>query len=506
MNNRAWFVWSATLAYATLIVVWSCFHVPWRDEVLPVTLVRQSHSLWDLFNNLRNYGHPAVWSSILYFVYHIFPHYSVLKIVNVLINILAIHIFLRKAPFSWTQKILFLFGYFTFYYFPVINRQYGLCLLLFILFCILYPQRWQKILPLSIVLFLLSNTHVEGLIITIAVWLILVAELLIPGKSGVLKENSFGKILSGLIIMLAGMVVSIWQVHTDSSSVVFSLSSLDFQKVLSALPQAIIFPGKIFRHVLGGEHALRVNLVIIGTYFLLRKHPASLGVMILSAIGLSLFFQLVFPGYDLYHESFIYMLMIFAFWMTMRMPQEPMPGLPGKIQIFESYFRNAALTGILLLQAMMAYPALKAEMQSDFSSSKSFSQWIKAQPGGNDFVLMGEPDYLLESMPYYVPNDIYMAREQRFSRMTLLTVKNQKILSLEDFIQAAERLKTQGKNILLVMGHHLNRTGPFEIQFSYGKIFKYSPESLNLWEEKTRKVVGFHGALTDENYDVFVLR
>src|SRR5882672_12548641 len=93
-NHSSWFIWSVTTVYAVLIIVWSCFHEPWRDEVLPVTLVIKSHSLWDLFHNLKDYGHPALWCTILYVVHHIFPYYGILKIINVSVNVIGAHIFL----------------------------------------------------------------------------------------------------------------------------------------------------------------------------------------------------------------------------------------------------------------------------------------------------------------------------------------------------------------------------------------------------------------------------
>ena len=492
-NHQAWLIGAVIAIYTALIFVWACFHEPWRDEVAALTLGIQSHSLWDLLGEIRSYGHPSLWFLILYGAYHIFPSYSILKIINLFVSVLAAYVLLKKAPFSWGQKMLFLLGYFPFYCFPVVNRSYGLCLLLFLLFCSFYPRRWQNILPLGVVLFLLANAHAAGLVITVVIFLTLGAELLFSRGAEALKQNSFKKIFSGLMIIAVGIVLSTWQIHPDSSSIVFSWGSLNLQKILDALQQAVFLPGKTFRHVLGGEHTKVVTLFIAGSYFLLRKQPFSLSIMVLGTIGLSLFFQLIYPHYSLYHESFVYMLMIFAFWMTANAPKAAFP------------IRDLFFTAILLSQVVMAYPAIQADLRSDFSSSKRFAQWIGLQPQGEEYVLVGEPDYLLESLPYYVSNDIYIPREGQFGKVTHFTLTNQRVFSLEGFLRTAGDLKAQGKDALLVLGHHLKKDGPFEIHFSYDKIFQYSSESLALWETKTRQVASFHGAL-HENYDVFVLK
>ena len=302
----------------------------------------------------------------------------------------------------------------------------------------------------------------------------------------------------GLGIIITGIVASIWQVRTDSSSDVFSLYSLTFSQVLDAWCQSVFSPGTIFRHVLGGSQQMVVSLAIMGCYFLLLRHRqwTGLSIMALSTMGLSMFLQLFYPYYDLYHESFVYMLMIFAFWITAGKQK------PGSLGF---YLRNLFLIAILLSQVFMAYRAIKFDVFSDFSSGKRFAQWIKTQSSGETYTLMGEPDYLICSLPYYVSNEIYVPRERIFSRVTQDTSSNQRIFSLDEFLHAAESLKVQGKNVLLVMGHNLNQDGPFEIEFSYNKIFRYSPESLALWEQKTKKVAGFHDSI-EEAYDVFVLK
>lgn len=484
-------------AYAAAIIGLSCFHEVWRDEVLPVTLVTESQSLFDLFSNIRNYGHPGLWFAILYGAYHIFPSYIIINIVNLAINLLAAYIFVKQAPFGRIPKAAFLLGYFPLYYYPVVNRHYGLCWLLFLLFCVLYQERWKKIGLLSAVLFLLANTHALGLVIVIAIAAVLAGELCLRPRQ-VLAECSRSRIMAGLGLVAAGIAISIWQVRTDDNSTLFSWASLSLPQAVDVLKRAVLMPGSIFSHILGGDHGQRVQVAILGCLVLLWRRWSALGIFVLSAVGMGLFLKLVFPNYSPYHESFLLMLMVFAFWVSADKYQKGSPWFYGR-QVFFAL--------ILGSQILMAYPAIKADITSDFSSSKRFGQWIKSQPQGEDHVLVPEPDVIVESMPYYVSNDIYLPREGRFGKMSRNTLNNRRVFSLDEFLATAEAVRSDGRSVFLVLWHELKDDGPFEIRYSHDRRFLYSPQSLQLWREKTQKVASFRGSLdTKENYDVYRLK
>jgi len=491
------FYWLVLLAYASFIISLSFFHVPWRDEVAAVSTAAQSHSLGDLFRNLRDYGHPSLWYLILYFAFHLYPHYRVLKIVNILINVLSAGIFLKKAPFSWAHKILFLLGFYPLYQFSIINRGYGLFFLIFLLFCILYSSRWQKTLVLSAVLFLLCNSEAVGIIITVAVCLSMATEYFFGQKSTPSPKVPPKIILSSLAIVVVGIALSIWQTHLDSNSIIFSWSSLNIHKILSAIKQAVFFPGYTFPHIIGDYRVRELaTLIIFGVYIILFRRPFALGIVVLSIIGISLTFQLFYPFYGHYHENSAYLLMLFAYWES--------------IDIHYKNLSKKLINGLFMLifvaQIIMACHSIKIEFMHEYSSSRALAHWIKMQPSEKNYVLIGEPDWLLESLPYYVPNDIYVPREKQFTKCVHWTIANKKDFSLVEFLQTAENLKKHGRNVLMVMGDKLSMEGPFEIKGTYNyRVFRYSPESLRQWNQKTVKVAEFRQSL-NENYDAYVLK
>jgi hypothetical protein len=48
------------------------------------------------------------------------------------------------------------------------------------------------------------------------------------------------------------------------------------------------------------------------------------------------------------------------------------------------------------------------------SSSKALGAFLNGAPSFRDAILVPEPDYYIESLPYYAHNPIYLARERRF--------------------------------------------------------------------------------------------
>ena len=361
----------------------------------------------------------------------------------------------------------------------------------------MYSSRWQKTLALSVVLFLLCNSESVGIIITVAVCLSMAAEYFFGQKLTTSPKVPPKIILSSLAIVMVGIALSVWQIHTDSNSIIFSWRSLTILKVLSATKQAFFFPGDTFPHILGNLKVRTfVTLTIFFAYIILLQRPFALLIVALGIIGISLFFQLVYPFYSHYHEGFAYLLIIFVFWESTGISYKKLL----KILV------TGCFTLILLAQVVMACHSIRLEAMYEYSSSRDLAQWIKKQPSDRNYVLMGERGDFLESLPYYVSNDIYVAREKRFAKVQQWTSAHKQDFNLDEFLQAAEDLKKHGRNVLMLMGNKLSIDGPFEVKGVYNIVFRYSPESLNRWAQKTIKVAEFRQALYDENYDVYILK
>ena len=144
-------------------------HEMWRDEIQAWLLARDSASFFELFAHLKYEGHPGLWHLCLMPLSRITASPVIMQVFHLLIAGVTVYLFVRYAPFNWLQKFLFCFGYFVLYEYAVIARNYALGLLLLILFCVLFRERYKRPLWIGGILFLLAHTSVHALIVTIAI-------------------------------------------------------------------------------------------------------------------------------------------------------------------------------------------------------------------------------------------------------------------------------------------------------------------------------------------------
>src|SRR5436309_11855134 len=136
-------VWLFTLLYALTVVALASHHVLWRDEARALNIVMASDSIPELFQNLHNEGHPALWYLVLYAGFHLTRSTLVLKASSLVIAIAAVFVFLSRAPFALWHKVLFIFGSNPIYQYSVRCRNYGLSMLFLLLYGAVHKHRFE---------------------------------------------------------------------------------------------------------------------------------------------------------------------------------------------------------------------------------------------------------------------------------------------------------------------------------------------------------------------------
>ncbi|MBI4794559.1 MAG: hypothetical protein HY790_01735, partial [Deltaproteobacteria bacterium] len=137
-NASAGFLLPAVLGFFFLGLVLLLRHEMWQDEWQAWLIARESLSIPDLFRNLRYEGHPGLWHLVLFLVSRVTPNPLGMQILHLLVATGAVYVFLKYSPFTRLQKILFILGYFPFYEYTVISRNYGLGVLGLFGFCALF--------------------------------------------------------------------------------------------------------------------------------------------------------------------------------------------------------------------------------------------------------------------------------------------------------------------------------------------------------------------------------
>ncbi|NJM24412.1 MAG: hypothetical protein HC859_01680 [Bacteroidia bacterium] len=144
-------------------------HEVWLDESHHWLIARDSNTIGELAYHLRYDGHPILWNIILFVITRFTQQVVWMQVVHVCIASAAVAVFLVKAPFSRWIKYLFVAGYYPFYEYSLLSRNYSIIvLLLFVVLSLDGAKSGRASLVKGFCLALLANTHLLGLILCAA--------------------------------------------------------------------------------------------------------------------------------------------------------------------------------------------------------------------------------------------------------------------------------------------------------------------------------------------------
>lgn len=135
---------------------------------------RDSRSTLELINNTRYEGHPILWNYLLYLITRFSANPFWMQFFHIVISSFVVFIFLKKAPFNWLFKALFIFGYFMLFEYNLISRNYILGVLFLFLAATQFENRKLKFTLICFYLALACNIHLMFSVIAFALFLLLV--------------------------------------------------------------------------------------------------------------------------------------------------------------------------------------------------------------------------------------------------------------------------------------------------------------------------------------------
>jgi hypothetical protein len=142
------------------------------------------------------------------------------------------------------------------------------------------------------------------------------------------------------------------------------------------------------------------------------------------------------------------------------------------------------------------------------SSSKALGAFLHSNAELREAILVPEPDYYLESLPYYAENPIYLTREGRFGKNASWSSANAQQLSLGELMAEARQLKMRYRRpVLVILGHPgLSTEQAGEAAMFYRKRFTWTAAEREELERSFILVAEFWDAYSDENYSVYAVR
>ncbi|MEO5358511.1 MAG: hypothetical protein H7844_14620 [Nitrospirae bacterium YQR-1] len=433
------FVYITTIVYFALTLFNILHHEMWRDELHAWMIAVYSNSVTELFQVIRYEGHPSLWFIILYIVKHLTTTPVAMQIVHLLIATFSAFIFLRFAPFKNLLKALFIFGYFPFFEYANISRNYSIGILLLFIFCVFFRKdlKNRNYITLAVILFLMCQCNVFSTILAISLGITIFFEPLLFRDFSVYKS---GRFFTAIFIFMAGLVLSVIIMVPPADS--FSHPSANFtdniaQRVSDQISQVwnVFLPipriQKAFwqtnflsylplqREV---RYALRLvvslGLLLFPLCIILRKKTPAF-YYIISIVGITAFGYLLHGG-SLRHKGHFYFVFVSALWISdyYRTNEFIKPSLNSFFNFFERN-RNYFITAIFSFGLIGALIANTLDYLYPFSASKETANYIKQHS------LQNMPIASLWAFPSsgvsaYLDRAFYNAEHDRMQTFTLL--------------------------------------------------------------------------------------
>ena len=160
-------------------------------------------------------------------------------------------------------------------------------------------------------------------------------------------------------------------------------------------------------------------------------------------------------------------------------------------------------------QAVLAYRYVAADVAYDYSANRRLAELLRSEPTLAGAIVTGEPDTPLWSLPYYADNRIYLPRQHVFRAWGAAGPERAADYDLQSLLDAARRIHGDcGCPVVITLGWQLDALGTFAnfAGTQFEERFAIDGAARAEFRTATTLVARLGPTLTDENYDVYVLR
>lgn len=481
-------------------------HVLWRDEVRALSLALQGSTVADMLTGLRGEGHPALWYLILRGLHALAPVPQVLPGAALAIGIAAMALLAFRAPFRAPVLALVMLGGFGLYEYVVMARNYGVTMLLLFCFAALYRRQQDRGWTLPALLFLLCQTNVHAVLLAGGLVLVMAIDLL--GERGLTATLRHRVLIASALAVLLGALACYWEVAYPLQDAVHYASEPTGMAKVRALPRALLLPGSGFAPLAPAgpfQNVLVLSFLLWLALGGLAERPglllAGLGVQI-AMCGL---FTLVYPG--AYRHGGLYLsFLLTLYWLSAHGVGGRWPVRLPDLTPLRRWGALAMIT-LLVLQLPVGLGHLRKAAQGQPESSSKALGALLAQPELKDAVVMADPDYAVEALPYYAQNPTYLPREQRFGNVVHFVSSARLSITLADLLGSARKVAAQTHRpvVILVTDPIETLTEPTVFNKGYVWSLRVTPQQARDFMAVTQRLRRFDGASTDENYTAWLL-
>ncbi len=460
-------------------------HVFWRDEVRALSIAKAAEGLVGLPDVLQNEGHPILWYILLKLGYFITQSNSILPALGLIFALYNVFLLLFRSPFHWSLTALIIFGHYALYEYSIVSRNYGIAASFFLSFA-LTAQSKKTFLPL----FMLA----------LAAQCNFYASILAPLLGNAFLFDRFktspkGILLASYALLLSSAILAVITCLPTADSLVvrpFELSEANYLDIWNC--------GWGFPHLFDGMWNLGpglITLILVLCLLLFIRQPFVLPFVYASMVFMA-FFQLNIRPNDSHHEGVWLFAFIAFFWWKYK----DLTSAGVRWQTIATYTGLIAFAFILGQNLVRGIDTYALYTRLDRSNADHLGAYLRQHPDEKR-VLIAEPDYATEALPYYYPKPFYLPRENKFATYARFTRANQAHLSLNRLMFLYDSFEKIGFHPLIATQWDLETLSD-TLSFSYGKTFQTDSIQKLIFKHNFEKVADFHEFIsTDESYYLY---
>jgi len=383
-------------------------------------------------------------------------------------------------------------------------RDYGLSMLFIFLAALLYQKRNEHPYWLALTLAFLANSTVISAIISGLFVLMWIMDTFYERNETPLIIRLRSIVLPTVIVFLGIALCAFFTFPRENSIVTSLRNSFDISTLWQSVLNALIHPETVFDLLFLDVFPewVSLGLIILAILGLIRQ-PSLFLAAIGGQIALGVLFQMAYKG-GYRHQGLFILFLISLYWIYSNKTKKENRAL----SILNKTGLYLAVGLMIAIGAIYSIQQVRMDIDYERSSSKAFGTFLNQSEVYRDAIIVPEPDFLLESLPYYAQNKIFFRRENRFGTTVAWTTEAETNLSLQELLVTAQILKTQyDQPVLIVLGHsNVDKTNDEIRNYSYNKIFTWTKEEFTDFDSKTILIANFDQAISDENYKVYEVR
>lgn len=418
--------WAIYLVLTALLIP---RHELWRDEAADWLYARWGSSLAAVLHDLGYQMDPGGWHTSLYFLAKVFPSPLTMQIFHSLMAAAGVYLFVRYSPFSRLEKILYPFGYFVFFEYNIIARNYVPILLFLCGIATLYADRFHRPWRYVILLALMAQTHLFGAVFAGTLTLFYVVGLAVQHR---LRLRAYGPFVAPLLLLGLVFLLTLDQVipFPEVRNFLQAGGEIDYfqtaRGIVLRLIAPVVRPQFYFWPVstVSDTHSTPLALLsLVAILFLVAARPVPLAYFLVT--GGVFVYLLVFRGSNTRFIGMLWLLLIFTLWISR---YYPLPARRTRARGWAVYprLRNVILLILLLLQAVGTPTAFWMDFHYPFSGGRETARFLNTHLKGTNVLVGTVLSYATQSIQPYLRPDLpafYGLEQERFYRGLICDAK-----------------------------------------------------------------------------------